>query len=172
MATSSHIEPGSWRIVLEATEARLTTNGRQGPRPLYAPSRLDGSFYLRPTGTLAGFDLHLPLPLPPHRFSSPRPSSPRFSSHRAEPPVLHWESAELDGDARAWLRFGSLEVCSPVSVMCAEIPGERPYVKIVLETVFWSGSLRLPGSRWLRPRPVTLRLFTEIRNAEHVRPSA
>ncbi|MBB6347182.1 hypothetical protein FHU36_003727 [Nonomuraea muscovyensis] len=144
MATSSHIGPGSWRIVLEATEARLTTSRRKGPRLLYAPPRLDGAFYLRPNAALAGFALQLPLP-----------------SHRAEPPVLHWESAELDRDAHAWLRFGRQAVRSPVSVVCAEIPGERPYVKIVLETVFSSGSLRLPV--WFPPRPVTLRLFSEIR---------
>ncbi|WP_101786687.1 hypothetical protein [Nonomuraea indica] len=147
MATSSHIGPGSWRIVLEATEARLTTSRRKGPRLLYAPPRLDGAFYLRPDAALAGFALRLPLP-----------------SHRAEQPVLHWESAELDRDARAWLRLGRHEVCAPVSVVCAEIPGERPYVKIVLETVFFSGGLRLPGL--LVPRPVTLRLFSEIRPAD------
>lgn len=146
MATSSHIGPGSWRIVLEATEARLTTSRRKGPRLLYAPPRLDGAFYLRPDAALAGFALRLPLP-----------------SRRAEPPVLHWESAELDRDGHAWLRLGRREVCSPVSVVCAEIPGERPYVKIVLETVFASTGLRLPG--WLPPRPVTLRLFSEIRPA-------
>ncbi|WP_336208689.1 hypothetical protein [Nonomuraea sp. LPB2021202275-12-8] len=143
MATSTG--PGSWRIALEATEARLTTSRQQGLWLLYAPPRLDGAFYLRPnTAALAGFALRLPLP-----------------SHRAEPPVLHWESAELDRDAHAWLRFGRQAVRSPVSVVCAEIPGERPYVKIVLETVFSSRSLRLPA--WLPPRPVTLRLFSEIR---------
>ncbi|WP_049561599.1 hypothetical protein [Nonomuraea sp. SBT364] len=144
MATPSHIGPGSWRIVLEATEATLTTSTRKGPRLLFALPRLDGAFYLRPHAGLAGFALQLPLP-----------------SRRAEPPVLHWESAELDRDGHAWLRFGRQEVRSPVSVLCAEIPGERPYVKIVLETVFSPSSLRLPA--WFLPRPVTLRLFTEIR---------
>ncbi|MEW9552832.1 hypothetical protein [Nonomuraea sp. NPDC050783] len=155
MATSSHIEPGAWRpgawqIVLEATEARLTTSGREGIRLLCAPPRLDGSFYLRPGGALAGFDLRLPL-LPPGR------------ERHGEPPVLCWEAADLDRDGHGRLRYGNREVCSPVSAVCAEIPGGRPYVKIVLETVFPSGSLHLPGSSWLRPRPVTLRLFSEIR---------
>lgn len=147
MATSSHIGPGSWRIVLEATEARLTTSGRKGPRLLYAPPHLDGAFYLRPNATLAGFALRLPL-----------------SSRRAGAPVLYWESAELDRDGHAWLRLGRRAVRTPVSIVCAEIPGERLYVKIVLETVFSSGDLRLPGR--LRQRPVTLRLFSEIRPAD------
>ncbi|MGW0484624.1 hypothetical protein [Nonomuraea sp. NPDC003214] len=144
MATPSHTGPGSWHIVLEATEAKLTARGLKGPRLLFAPTRLDGAFYLRPDAVLAGFALELPLP-----------------SHRAEPPVLRWESAELDRDGHAWLRFGSQAVRSPVTVMCAEIPGERPYVKIVLETVFSSRNLRLPA--WFLPRTVTLRLFTELR---------
>ncbi|MGI5273418.1 hypothetical protein ACQEUU_30040 [Nonomuraea sp. CA-218870] len=139
MATSSHLGPGSWRIVLEATQARLTTSGRGGVRLRYAP-RVGGSFYLRPDTTLAGFALRLPLP--------------------AE---LLWESADLDRDGHAWLRLGDREVRSPVTVVCAAIPGARPYVKIVLETVFRSSSLGLPGVSW--PRPVTLRLFTEIRPA-------
>lgn len=145
MTASSHIGPGSWRIVLEATQARLTTRGRRGLRLLYAPPRVDGSFYLRPDTALAGFSLRLPLP-----------------SHRPGPPALRWESADLDRDPHAWLRSGHREVRAPVSVVCAAVPGERPYVKIVLETVFPS-SLLLPP--WLRTRPVTLRLFSEIRPA-------
>ncbi|WP_146103552.1 hypothetical protein [Nonomuraea solani] len=141
MTTS--IGPGSWQIVLEATEARMTTSGRKGPRLLYAPPRVDGSFYLRPDATLAGFDLRLPLPSP----------------------ELSWESADLDRDPHAWLRLGRREVRAPVSVMCAEIPGEHPYVKIVLETVFRSSALGL--GHW--PRWVTLRLFSEIRESQ-VRP--
>ncbi|MCK2218744.1 hypothetical protein MF672_033860 [Actinomadura sp. ATCC 31491] len=160
MATSSHIEPGSWRIVLEATEVRLTTSGRKGLRLLYAPPRLDGSFYLRPGGPadadprpgggLAGFDLRLPLAAP----------------RRGEPPALLWEAAELDRDGHGRLRFGGRELRAPVSAVCAAVPGGRPYVKIVLETVFSSADLRLPATAgWLRPRPVTLRLFSEIRPA-------
>jgi hypothetical protein len=145
MAASSHTGPGSWRIALEATEVRLTANRRRGPRLLYAPPRLDGAFYLRPDAALAGFALR---------------------SHRAETPVLRWESAELDRDAHAWLRFGHRAVRSPVAVVCAEIPGERPYVKIVLETVFSARCLRLPAVARLQPQPVTLRLFSEIRPAD------
>ncbi|WP_043636338.1 hypothetical protein [Nonomuraea candida] len=84
--------------------------------------------------------------------------------------MLQWESAELDSDAHAWLRFGGQAVHSPVSVICAEIPGEHPYVKVVLETVFSSRYLRLPGWAWPRSRPVTLRLFSEIRPAHRVMP--
>lgn len=171
MAKSSHIEPGSWRIVLEATEARLTTSGRRGRSVLFEPLRLDGAFYLRPDAALAGFDLRLPLasprakpPVPPLTSHRAEPPVPPLTSHHAEPPVLHWEAVDLDRGAHAWLRCGGRAVRSPVSVVCAEIPGEHPYVKIVLETVFASNSLRLPGRSWLRPRPVTLRLFSEIRS--------
>jgi hypothetical protein len=139
MATYSPIGHGSWRIALEATEATLTTSSG----PLYAPPRLDGAFYLRPDATLAGFDLRLPL---------------------ASPEALLWESADFDRDGHAWLRLGRQAVRSPVSVICAEIPGERPYVKIIMETVFSSSSLRLPTMTRFRPRRVTLRLFTEIRS--------
>ncbi|MEV0162410.1 hypothetical protein B0I32_106105 [Nonomuraea fuscirosea] len=153
METSSHIEhtgPGAWRIAMDATEATLSvgTSGRR--RSLSDPPGVSGAFYLRPSGALAGFALRLPL----------RPPAPG-----AEAPVLLWESADLESEGRAWLRFGRQEVCRAVSVLCAGVPGAHPYVKIVLETAFSSWSLRLPGVRWPRPRMVTLRLFSEIRPA-------
>jgi hypothetical protein len=137
MAASSHTGP--WTIALEATQARLTVHGRRGLRLLHAPP-VEGSFYLRPDGALAGFALRLPL------------------RHG----VLRWESADVDRDGRAWLRLRDREVRAPVTVVCAEIPGPRPYVKIVLDTVFRSAALGLRGALW--PRPVRLRVFSEIRS--------
>ncbi|TYB69098.1 hypothetical protein FXF51_07550 [Nonomuraea sp. PA05] len=134
----------AWRIAMDATEATLSA----GPsdEPLYTFPELDGAFYLRPGGELAGFALRLPL-----------------RSRRGEPRDLWWEAADLDREGRAWLRYGQQEVCRAVSVLCREIPGERPYEKIVLETAFSSWGLRLPGVPLLRPRRVTLRLFSELR---------
>lgn len=135
-----------WRIAMDATETTLSTSARL----LYAAPGLSGAFYLRPGGGLAGFALRLPLP-------------PR----RDGPTELWWEAADLDarGGGQTWLRAGRREVCRPVSVLCAEVPGERPYEKIVLETAFSSWALRLPGAPRLRPRRLTLRLFSEIRTA-------
>ncbi|MFB4270591.1 hypothetical protein [Nonomuraea sp. GTA35] len=137
----------AWRIAMDATEATLSTG--TSDEPLYPLPGLTGAFYLRPGGALAGFALRLPLP-----------------ARRGEPRDLWWEAADLDRDGRAWLRFGQQEVCRAVSVLCAEIPGERPYEKIVLETAFSSWSLRLPGVPLLRPRRLTLRLFSELRTTE------
>src|SRR5690606_10144011 len=145
MTASSHIGPGSWRIVLEATQARLTTRGRRGLRLLYAPPRVDGSFYLRPDTALAGFSLRLPLP-----------------SHRPGPPALRWESADLDRDPYAWLRSGHREVRAPVAGGRAAAPGEPPDAPIGRERRVPPALMRAP---WLRTRPVTLRLFSEIRPA-------
>ncbi|MFC4122112.1 hypothetical protein [Nonomuraea zeae] len=150
MAVSPYTDPDSWRIALDATEATLSVHTRKGPRTLYVVPRIDGAFYLRPDGPLAGFSLQLPLP----------------SSRGGDAPVLWWESADLDLDGAAWLRLGRQEARSQVSVLRAEIPGERPYLKIVMETVFPSWSLRLPALAWHPPRAVTLRLFSEIRSAE------
>ncbi|AQZ69603.1 unnamed protein product [[Actinomadura] parvosata subsp. kistnae] len=137
----------AWRIAMDATEATLSAS--TSPDPLFTLPSLDGAFYLRPGGGLAGFALRLPLP-----------------ARRGEPQDLWWEAADLDREGRAWLRLGQHEVCRAVSVLCAEIPGERPYEKIVLETAFSSWSLRLPGVPLLRPRRLTLRLFSELRPAE------
>ncbi|GAA3601229.1 hypothetical protein GCM10022419_101800 [Nonomuraea rosea] len=153
MATSPYYtDPDSWRIALDATEATLSVNTAKGPRTLYEAPQINGAFYLRPSGSLAGFSMRLPL----------------ASSRAGEPPVLWWESADLDLDGAAWLRLGQQEVLSDVSVLRAEVPGERPYLKIVMETVFSSWSLRLPALAWRPPRMVTLRLFSEIRSAEDV----
>jgi hypothetical protein len=141
MATSSHTGPGSWRIAMEATGAALTVGSWRGKRLLYELPRLSGAFYLRPGGTLAGFDLRLPLP---------------------EGGELTWDSADLDRRSRSRLRFGGQEVRAAVSVLCVEVPGEHPYWKIVLEAEFSSWRLRLPGAG--RCRPVTLTVFSEIRD--------
>ncbi|UBU11319.1 hypothetical protein [Nonomuraea gerenzanensis] len=137
----------AWRIAMDATEATLTTSTSKDP--LYTLPGLDGAFYLRPGGELAGFALRLPLP-----------------SRRGGQRDLWWEAADLDREGRAWLRYGQQEVCREVSVLCRQIPGERPYEKIVLETAFSSWSLRLPGVPLLRPRRLTLRLFSELRTVE------
>lgn len=144
---TDHPDPGAWRIAMDATEVTLWTRRMTAQRPLYVVPDISGTFYLRRSGTLAGFALRLPLP----------------ATRRGGTPVLEWESEDLENEGRAWLRLGHREVCRPVSVLCAEIPGARPYVKIVMETVFSSLSLRPPAMAWGLPRKVTLRLFSEVR---------
>ncbi|WP_043625521.1 hypothetical protein [Nonomuraea candida] len=167
MTIHSHIEPGSWRIATEATEARMSI-GRRRERGL--PLDVTGAFYLRPSGALAGFTLLLSPPGhpggPPERTGG-SPARPDGSSARpGGAPELRWEAADLDREGQAWLRFGEQETRSAVSVLDAEIPGEHPYLKIVLETEFSSRRLRLPGLPRLWPRRVTVTLFSEIRPLE------
>ncbi|MBF8193056.1 hypothetical protein ITP53_46785 [Nonomuraea sp. K274] len=145
---SSYTDPGAWRIAMDATEATLSMSTPGGRLTQELP-RVSGSFFLRPSGALAGFALRLLLP-----------------PHWDGPQVPSWEAADLDVDEQAWLRLGRHEVCRPVFVLCTRVPGEHSYTKIVLETSFSSWSLRLPGAAWHRPRPVTLRLFSEIRSVE------
>ncbi|MFC7584886.1 hypothetical protein ACFQYP_14940 [Nonomuraea antimicrobica] len=128
----------------------LSVDTGRGPRVLYAPRRISGAFFLRPNGSLAGFSLRLPLP---SRVA------------RTPVPVLRWESTSLETGPTAALRLGRQEVQTAVSVLCAEIPGDPAYVKVVLEGTFCSWGLRLPALAWRRPRRVRLRLFTEIRVA-------
>ncbi|MGP4104889.1 hypothetical protein [Nonomuraea sp. KM90] len=145
----SYTDPDAWRIAMNVTEATLTMDTPRKLRLLDKVPEVIGSFFLRPSGGLAGFSLRLPL-----------------SSRRAVPPVLVWESANLELGEPATLRLGEQEVSSAVSVVCAEIPGEHPYVKIVLETEFPSKALLLPSTWWRRPGTVRLRLFSELHSAE------
>ncbi|MEV0616485.1 hypothetical protein AB0I81_24435 [Nonomuraea sp. NPDC050404] len=131
---------GSWRIAMDATEATLSMDTWLGPRPLYDVPEITGSFYLRPSGGLAGFALLIPLP------------------SRA----LRWDAADLDRGGRSRIRLGEREIGAAVSVLCAQVPGERPYYKVVLETAFSSWRLGLPGVPRLRPRRIALTLFSEI----------
>lgn len=148
MEIPAYTDPGSWQIALEATDATLSMSTARGPRTLYRTSEISGAFYLRPDGSLAGFSLELPFP---RRWG--------------EPVSLSWEAADLDTDESVSLRLGENETRADVSVLSVVIPGEPAYVKIVLETAFSPRSLRLPGLGLHRARPVTLRLFSEIRPA-------
>jgi hypothetical protein len=131
---------GSWQIAMDATEATVSMSTWLGPRPLYDVPEITGSFYLRPGGGLAGFALRIPLPSQ----------------------ELTWDSADLDRGGRSRIRLGRRETGAAVSVLCAQVPGERPYYKVVLETAFSSWRLRLPGVPLYRPRRITLTLFSEI----------
>ncbi|GAA4188210.1 hypothetical protein AB0C10_12685 [Microbispora amethystogenes] len=161
---ASHADPSAWRIAMDASEGTLSMTTSKGPRLLHELPCFHGSFYLSPPGLLAGFTLQLPLPVYPSWLQED------------EAPVLFWESVDLEtghapnevmGNAR--LRLGRRETSATVSALCTEVPVAgtgRSYLKIVLETVFPSVSLRWPAEAWQRLRPVTLKLFTEIRPAD------
>ncbi|MEV7808763.1 hypothetical protein AB0O28_38005 [Microbispora sp. NPDC088329] len=161
---ASYTDPSAWRIAMDASEGTLSMTTSKGPRLLHELPCFHGSFYLSPVGLLAGFTLQLPLPVHPARL------------RKDEAPVLFWESVDLEADdtpnqvlGNARLRLGRREVSAGVSGLCTEVPvghSGRPYLKIVLETVFPSVSLRWPVEAWQRLRPVTLKLFTEIRPAD------
>ncbi|GAA0824073.1 hypothetical protein ACFQVD_06090 [Streptosporangium amethystogenes subsp. fukuiense] len=159
----SYIDPSAWRVPMDAIGGTLSMNTSKGPRLLYELPCFHGSFYLRPSGVLAGFALQLPLP-----------SCPAWLRDD-EAPVLFWESVDLaaDGssngvDGQARLRLGRQEAFTTVSGLCTEIPvgrSGRSYLKIILETVFSSLLLRWPAEAQKRLRPATLKLFGEIRPA-------
>lgn len=165
---ASYTDPSAWRIAMDASEGTLSMTTSKGPRLLHELPCFHGSFYLRPAGLLAGFTLQLPLPVYPSWLQED------------EAPVLFWESVDLEaqdppnqvlGNAR--LRLGRRQVSAGVSGLCTEVPvghSGRPYLKIVLETVFPSVSLRWPAEAWQRLRPVTLKLLTEIRPADPEEP--
>ncbi|MEO3803647.1 hypothetical protein [Nonomuraea sp. B1E8] len=146
---ASHADPAAWRVAVDASEGLVSA----GTRLLHTLPAFHGSFYLRPSGSLAGFALSFPLP----------------SRHGEE---LVWEAVELGsgGSRREITGQGSLRVgrrlaFAPVSGRCVEVPGGRrgrPYLKIVLSTRL-PLALRWPPSPWHRLRPATLQLFTEIR---------
>ncbi|MEV4109774.1 hypothetical protein [Nonomuraea sp. NPDC049695] len=141
MAPASYTDPGAWRIAMDASEAILSTGA--GTRAFH------GSFYLSPAGSLAGFRLRLAFP--------------------GMPEPLFWDSVSLDGGPEVRgvgrLRLGSREAVTRVSGLCVQVPFGRAgdsYLKIVLAASFSPLQLRWP--RW-RLRPVTLRLFSEVRPA-------
>ncbi|WP_055483518.1 hypothetical protein [Sphaerimonospora mesophila] len=155
-------DPSAWRIAMEASAGTISMMTSNEPKVLYELPRFHGSFYLSRHGLLAGFTLRLPLPV--------RPGWLREESE----PVLFWESMELWADGaqnrvggRALLRLGRREIVTAVSGLCVEVPvgSGRPYLKIVLEAVFPSVSLRWPPQARQRLRPVMLKLFSEIRPA-------
>lgn len=153
-------DPAAWRVATEVSEWALSMNTPNGPRLLCELPGFQGTFVLRRDGLLAGFTLRLPLP------ESSRPPWLRTP----EAPVLHWKSLNLEADppppggvaGRARLRLGRRETFAPVSALCVTIPAARPYLKLVVETVFPSVALRWPAEAWPRLRPVTLRLLSEI----------
>ncbi|WP_147267912.1 hypothetical protein [Spongiactinospora rosea] len=156
-----HANPTAWRIALDACAGMLSMNTSKGLRPLYELPHFQGSFSISREGVLAGFRLRLPLP-----------SEARLAQ-AGTAAELSWESMSLDADGpvnslggRARLLLGRRETFTDVSALCAKIPGERPYIKIVLETVFSPVALHWPTDGWQRLRPVTLTLFSEIRPAE------
>ncbi|MBX6383859.1 MAG: hypothetical protein IRZ07_12935 [Microbispora sp.] len=165
---ASYTDPGAWRIDMDASEATLSMTTSKGPRLLHKLPGFHGSFYVSPVGLLAGFTLRLPLPVYPPWL------------REDEAPELYYESVDLEaakapnqvrGNAR--LRLGSRETSAAVSGLCTPVPAGhlgRPYLKIVLETVFASVRLRWPAEAWRRLRPVTLTLFTEIRPADAPQP--
>ncbi|MEU7884923.1 hypothetical protein AB0B54_05440 [Microbispora bryophytorum] len=161
---ASYTDPSAWRIAMDASEGTLSMTTSKGPRLLHELPCFHGSFYVSPVGLLAGFTLQLPLPVYPSWL------------REDEAPVLFWESVDLEAEdapnqvqGNARLRLGRREISAAVSGLCTEVPvgqSGRPYLKIVLETVFPSVSLRWPVEAWQRLRPVTLKLFTEIRPAD------
>jgi hypothetical protein len=164
-----YTDPASWRIAMEASAASLSMNTLKGPRLLDELPWFQGSFRLTRAGLPAGFTLRLPLPTRPEWL------------REEETAELLWESVSLEAagipnqfGGRTRLRLGRRETFASVSALCAKIPvgrSGRPYLKIVLETVFPSLSLRWPREARLRLRPVTLKLFSEIRLAETTPPS-
>ncbi|WP_219467130.1 hypothetical protein [Nonomuraea rhizosphaerae] len=152
-----YTDPGSWRIAMEASAATLSVSTMKGPRVLHELPSFDGAFRLTPAGLLAGFSLRLPLP--------------------DRDACLLWEATDLAVPARmnalartnapggrAKVRLGRRETVADLSALCARVPDARfgrAYLKIVLETVFPSLSLRWPAKA--RLRPVALKLFSEIR---------
>ncbi|MET7328372.1 hypothetical protein [Nonomuraea sp. NPDC005650] len=131
-------DPSAWRIVMDASEATLSSG--------HETRDFDGSFYLSPDESLAGFTLRLSLP---------------------GAPELLWESASLEGGTEvrgsSLLHLGRRTARADVSGFCARVPvglTGSSYLKIVLTATFSPLRLRWPG--W-RVRPVTLRLFSEIR---------
>jgi hypothetical protein len=133
-----YTDPNAWRIAMDASEATLSAGLGSGD--------FDGSFYLSPAGSLAGFTLRLSLP---------------------GTPELLWESVSLEGGSEvrgsSRLMLGRRVARAEVSGFCAHVPVGQTgssYLKIVLAATF--SPLRLRRPRW-RLRPVTLRLFTEIR---------
>ncbi|MBE1593588.1 hypothetical protein ACFPOI_23235 [Nonomuraea angiospora] len=136
-----YTDPDAWRIAMDASEVTLSAGLGSGD--------FDGSFYLSPAGSLAGFTLRLCLP---------------------GMPELLWESVSLAGGPEvrgsSRLLLDGRVARADVSGLCARVPVGRAgssYLKIVLTAAF--SPLRLRRPRW-RLRPVTLRLFTEIRPAE------
>ncbi|MFI7642610.1 hypothetical protein [Nonomuraea sp. NPDC049400] len=134
----SYTDPGAWRIAMDASEAMLPTG--------LVTRDFHGSFYLSPAGSLAGFTLRFALP------------------GAAE---LCWDSVSLEGgrvvrgSSRLWT--GGRETRAGVSGLCVPVPvghAGRTYLKIVLSATFSPLRLRWPKARL---RPVTLRLFSEIR---------
>ncbi|TDC85575.1 hypothetical protein E1292_48755 [Nonomuraea deserti] len=150
---ASYADPRFLRIDVDASEGLVS----MGTRLLHTLPSFHGSIYLRPAGSLAGFALSFPLPLP----------------YREEPPELVWEAVELPASrlpqevsGQSSLRLGRRRAFARVSALCAEVPGGRsgrPYLKIVLEARLPSLALRWPSATWHRLRPARLRLFTEIR---------
>ncbi|GGO07941.1 hypothetical protein GCM10010116_16050 [Microbispora rosea subsp. aerata] len=161
---ASYTDPSAWRIAMDASGGTLSMTTSKGPRLLHELPCFHGSFYLSPVGLLTGFTLQLPLPVCPSWL------------REDEAPVLFYESVDLEAEkarnqvlGNARLRLGRRETSAAVSGLCTEVPvghSGRAYLKIVLETVFPSVSLRWPSEAWQRLRPVTLKLFTEIRPAD------
>jgi hypothetical protein len=158
-----YFDPRAWRVDPDAAEGTLAMVTQNGPRPLLRLPRFHGSFYLRPTGRLAGFALWLDLP------AEARP--PRA---RGREQALYWESVDLrPGEAneltgRGLVRLGRREARSDVAGICSEVPNARstrPYLKLVLRTVVPSLALGWPPEARRRGRPVLLTLFAEIRPA-------
>ncbi|MEV1173999.1 hypothetical protein [Nonomuraea sp. NPDC049784] len=133
-----YTDPGAWRIAMDASEAKLSTG--------LGTHDFQGSFYLDPAGSLAGFTLRLAFP------------------GAAE---LCWDSVSLEGGPQVRgagrFRIGRRETVAGVSGLCVQVPvgrTGRSYLKIVLAATFSPLRLRWPRARL---RPVTLQLFSEIR---------
>lgn len=156
-------DPSAWRIAMEASAGTISMMTSNEPKILYELPIFQGSFYLSRHGLLAGFTLRLPLP-----------ARPGWLRGEAEPALI-WESMELWAESapnrvggRTLLRLGRRQIVTAVSGLCVEVPvggSAQPYLKIVLEAVFPSVSLRWPPQARQRLRPVMLKLFSEIRPA-------
>ncbi|MEU6711267.1 hypothetical protein ABZ897_07260 [Nonomuraea sp. NPDC046802] len=153
-SNASYTDPHAWRIDMSASEGLVSMR----TLALHELPSFEGSFYLSAGGSLAGFTLRLPLPVPPAWLRA------------EEEPALVWESVDLDHDGSffsgsARLRLGRRHTMAPVSGLCAKVPSGPSvrYLKIVLKSVFPSVRLRWPEHARRRLRPATLTLFSEIR---------
>lgn len=159
---AAYDRPDAWEIAPDASEASLTMPTRRGPRVLARFPGFHGSFYLRPTGELAGFAFFLPIP--------PAASSSR--GDRRPSRSLYWESVDLSHqDARNFtgegrLRLDEQEIWATVDGRIAQVPcrgSALPYLKVVLMTEFRAVGLGWPRPAAVRLKRVSLHFFTEIR---------
>ena len=147
----------------EVSEASLTMARRLGRRRVISFSGLRGSFYLRPTGEVAGFAFLLTIPQAASRRQYRNPGRRTRS--------LSWEAVDVSYSDRnnfsseGRLRLNGQEVWATAYGQIAQIPSHgspRPYLRVMLATDFRAFVLGWPRPTTRPLKPVRLRLFTEI----------